>query len=197
MLERLDRVAEDFLAFCREFDSPLYDWQAEAFGEATRREAGRFVYPLAGVSAPRGNGKSVGAANVGGWRLVSGPPPQLVLSVALDLEGAKVVMEHARAMFRRHPALAAAVDVRADSLVVPSTGSRWLVRSRDHESSRGLHPDVVIYDECGWAKDDELFASLLSSQASVSDPFMLVVSTVGRLAHGPLWRIKMLAESAA
>ena len=41
---------------------------------------------------------------------------------------------------------------------------------------RGEHPDVVLYDEIGWARDDELFASLLASQASVADPLALVDS---------------------
>jgi phage terminase large subunit-like protein len=108
-----------------------------------------------------------------------------------------VILDHAKTILRRHPDLAEAVEFRADSILVPTTGSRWLVRSRDHESSRGLHPDLVLYDECGWARDDELFASLLASQASVPDPLMLVVSTVGRRQRGPLWQIKTLAEAAA
>ena len=52
----------------------------------------------------------------------------------------------------------------------------------------------MIYDEVGWAKDDELFASLLAGQASVADPLMLVISTVGRRQAGPLWTIKQLAD---
>ena len=188
-------VAESFPRFCDVFGITLYGWQAEAFGEATRREAGRFVYPLGGISVPRGNGKSYGSAAVGVWRLLCGPAPQLVLSLALDYDGAKVILDHAKAMLRGRPALEGTVAVRADSIVVPSTGSRWLVRSRDHESSRGLHPDVVLYDEIGWARDNELFASALAAQASVADPLMLVTSTVGRRKSGPLWTIKTLAES--
>jgi hypothetical protein len=55
----------------------------------------------------------------------------------------------------------------------------------------------VLYDEAGWARDDELFASLLAAQASVADPLFLVTSTVGRRQAGPLWTIKELAESRA
>jgi phage terminase large subunit-like protein len=190
----LAALAENFLAFCDWCGLALYGWQQEAFGGATRREAGRFVHPLGGISAPRGNGKSLGQAAVGTWRLVCGPPPQLVLSCALDFEGARVMLEHAKTIARRHPALEAALEMRADSILVPSTGSRWLVRSREHTASRGLHPDVVLYDEVGWVRDDELFSSLLAGQASVSDPLMLVVSTVGRRKTGPLWTIKQLAE---
>jgi hypothetical protein len=42
-----------------------------------------------------------------------------------------------------------------------------------------------------------LFASLLAGQASCLDPLMLVVSTVGRRAQGPLWRIQELAKAQA
>src|SRR5262249_49016035 len=64
-------------------------------------------------------------------------------------------------------------------------------------ASRGRHPDLVLYDEAGWSRDDELFSSLLAGQASVNDPLMLVTSTVGRRQSGPLWRIKELSESGA
>jgi phage terminase large subunit-like protein len=132
---------------------------------------------------------------VGAWRLVTAPPPCLILSEALDYEGGRIVQDHAKALLRGHPALEASVQFFADEIRVPSTGSRWIIRSRDHQSSRGLHPDLVIYDEVGWARDDELFASLLAAQASCRDPLMLVVSTVGRRKAGPLWRIKDLAEA--
>lgn len=193
----LQQVSEAFLFFCDTFSIPLFDWQREAFGNATRREAGTFLYPLGGISVPRGNGKSWGAAAVGCWRLIFGPPPQDILSVALDLDGAKVVMAHAEKILRSHPVLEGLAEFKADTIVIPSTGSTWRVKSRDHTSSRGLHPQVVVYDECGWAKDDELFSSLCASQASVADPLFLVVSTVGRRKVGPLWTIKSLAEGAA
>ena len=81
-----------------------------------------------------------------------------------------------------------------DGFVIPATGSRWIIRSREHTSSRGEHPDLTLYDEIGWAADDELFSSLLAAQASVPDPLMLVTSTVGRRKSGPLWSVKDLGE---
>lgn len=188
------RVAEDFLFFCAQFSVPLFDWQKSAFGQATQRVDGEFLYPLGAISVPRGDGKSYGAAAVGSWRFVFGPPPQDILSVALDLDGAKIVMQHAQRILRSHPVLDALCEFKADSIAIPSTGSTWRVRSRDHTSSRGLHPDVILYDEVGWAKDDELFSSLCAAQASVKDPLFLVVSTVGRRKAGPLWAIRALAE---
>jgi phage terminase large subunit-like protein len=190
-------LAENFPAWCRAFHVSLFDWQQEAGGEAFRREHGRFVYRLAGVSTPRGDGKSDLAAKGGAWRLMTGPSPQLILSTALDFEGARIILDYGKRVLQSHPDLEAAVEVRADSIIVPSTGSRWLVRSREHTASRGLHPTLNLIDELGWVKDDELFASLLAAQASVLDPLTLVVSTVGRRQAGPLWQIKTLAEAGA
>jgi len=193
----LDLLREDFLAWCLAFNIVLYDWQHDAFGQACQRHDKAFQHRIAGISVPRGNGKSYAAASVGAWRLIVGSPPQLILSAALDYEGARVCLDLAKTILRGHPALHQAVEFRADEIRVPSTGSRWLIRSREHTASRGLHPDCVIYDEVGWARDDELFASLLAAQASCVDPIMLVVSTVGRRRAGPLWRIKELGEAAA
>ncbi len=187
--EQAELIRENFLAYCDYMNKPLYDWKREAFGEATRRENGKFVYRVAGISVPRGNGKSKGGAEVGEWALTRKPYAH-VLSVALDLEGTRVVMNYAREDFRHKRG----IDVMANAILIPSTGSRWTITSREHTASRGLHPDLIVYDECGWARDDELFASLLSAQASVEDPLMLLLSTVSRRKHGPLWTVKTLAE---
>jgi hypothetical protein len=189
-------IAEDFPMFCSVLGIALYPWQADAFGLALRREDGRFVHHLAGVSAPRGNGKSWSAALGALWRFRFGPPPQTILSVGLLVEGARIILDHARRLLRQHPVLAEGIEERADGFLLTSTGSRWIVRSREHESSRGEHPDLVTYDEIGWASDDELFSSLLAAQASVVDPLMLVVSTVGRRKSGPLWRVKEISEAS-
>jgi phage terminase large subunit-like protein len=195
-VEMARALSEDFLAWADHYALGLFPWQREAFGEATRREGGRFVHRLAGVSVPRGNGKSWAASAVGAWRLRFGPQPQLILSCALDYEGGRVSQDHGKRILRSHPELESGVEFLADEIRIPATGSRWLIRSRDHLSSRGLHPDLVLYDECGWARDDELFASLMASQTSVLDPLAVIVSTVGKRRSGPLWRIKELAEGA-
>lgn len=145
----------------------------------------------------RGTGKSWGSGGVGSWRLVFGPSGSLILSTALDYEGGRVVMTHAKTMPRARGLDKNLVDIRADELINTANGKRWIIRSRDHPASRGLHPDVVLYDEAGWARDDELFASLLASQASCPDPLFIVTFTVGRRKSGPLWTIKQMAKEQA
>ena len=182
-------ITEDFLTFCDGLGVELYPWQRQAFGEATRRENGRFRYRIAGISVPRGNGKSRGGSLVGEWGLIRTPGAH-VLSAALGLDGAQVVLDYARADFRDRQG----IEVKVNSITVPSTDSRWTITSREHTSARGLHPDLIIYDEVGWARDDDLFASLLAAQASVDDPLMLVISTIGRRRTSPLLTVKKLAE---
>ncbi len=187
--QQADVIREDFLAFCDHLGIKLYPWQQEAFGEATRREGGRFKYRVAGISVPRGNGKSLAGALVGEWGLIRKRGAH-VLSAALGLDGARVVLDYARADFRNRRG----IEVRANSILVPSTDGKWTVTSREHTSSRGEHPDIVVYDECGWARDDELFASLLAAQASVMDPLTVVISTMGKRRNSPLLTVKKLAE---
>jgi phage terminase large subunit-like protein len=194
MSDHLRQLGEDYLAWADHYGIPLFTWQRTAFGEATKREAGHFVHRLAGISVPRGDGKSYGAATVGAWVLQHHAQPVTILSEALDYEGARICLDHGRAVFKRHPDLRQGVEFLADEIRIPSTGSRWLIRSREHTASRGLHPNVILFDECGWHKDEELYSSLLAAQASVLDPLMLVVSTVGATKSGPLWRIKQLWE---
>ena len=195
-MKRLARaVLDSFTAFCAAFSISLYPHQAEDFGEATRRERGRFVHPISAISWPRGDGKTDGVSDVGLWRLLCGKPGTDIIGVALDADGAGVMLEHARRKVRSNPDLDAAIEIRANALIVPTTGSRWTIASREHTNTRGRHPDVVLYDEVGWARDDELFSSLLAGQASVHDPLMLLASTVGRRKSGPLWTVKDLSEA--
>ena len=190
MGNQLAAIREDFLLWCAHMGIRLFDWQKEDFGEATRRENGRFVHRLVGISVPRGDGKSERGSRVGAWG-VTRSKGALVLSTALTLDGAKVVLNHGRRFFRDR----SSAEVLTNEIRIPSIDSRWMIASREHTSSRGLHPDIVIYDEVGWANDDELFSSLLAAQASVDDPLMIVISTVGRRRAGPLWTIKTLAEA--
>jgi hypothetical protein len=183
-----------FLEFAKRFNLGLFQWQMEAFGEATRRAGDRFVHTLGGISAPRGDGKSYPAGGVVIWRVVAGRPHCDGVLSALDRDGAKVVLEHARTIIRRDPSLDEAIIVRSDGLYYPAADSRVTITSREHTATRGRHPDVVIMDEADWQGDLELFSSLLAAQASVVDPLSLVTSTVGRRAGGPLSKIRELAE---
>jgi hypothetical protein len=142
-------LSEDFLSFCDAFGIPLFPWQREAFGGATVRRDGRFIYPLGGISVPRGDGKSLGGATVGAWRLRLGPQPQDILSVALDYDGARVVLDHAKRILRSHPDLEEGLEFRADSIVNPETGGGpWHLRRADCPD----HGAAAVHV---WRRDDQ------------------------------------------
>jgi phage terminase large subunit-like protein len=188
------KLSLSFPEFCARFGVGLFPHQAEDFGEATARDGEQFRYRLVGISWPRGDGKSFAAAAVGAWVLACSREPVHVLSVALDIEGSRVILGHAKKLVRGHPTLDRAISIRADSLIRRDNNARWTIASREHEASRGQHPNLILYDETGWAKDDELFGSLLAAQASIEAPLMLITSTVGRTRTGPLWSTKILAD---
>ena len=187
--EQAVTIREDFLLWCDHLGIALFDWQRQAFGEALRREGGKFRYRIAAISVPRGNGKSKGGAICGAYVMTTRRKPH-VLSSALGIESAGVTMQYARDLFKTRRG----ARVLTNEIRVASNDARWTITSREHTSSRGLHPDLILYDEIGWAADDELFASLLAGQASVDDPLMLVISTVGKRRSGPLWQVKELAS---
>lgn len=196
MSATLIEARESLVAFCEWAGIPLLDWQREAFGAATERLGGRFRFRLAGLSISRGNGKTWAAAIVGLWRLVCGRPGTVIVSSALDSDGARLTLKHARRIIAASPKLEElGIEIFQSELRIARTGSYWRVVSRDHQSSRGIHADVLLMDEVGWLKDDELFSSLLAGQAPCPDPLAIVVSTVGRRQNGPLWQTKVLAES--
>src|SRR5438046_9593905 len=93
---------------------------------------------------PVGMGKSYAGAVVGLWRLLCGPRGHEIAPVALDYEGAKGVLAHAKALVRQHPVLAREVEPSANGLSVPGRHSRWTLVSSDHSSSSGQHPDVAL-----------------------------------------------------
>lgn len=65
-------LAEDLIAFCDAFRIGLFDWQREDFRRALKRDNGRFIYRIVGISVRRGYGKMHGTAASGVWRLISG-----------------------------------------------------------------------------------------------------------------------------
>ena len=201
---RLHSYGDDALAFLEDVGVGLWGWQRDILRDALQRRSGRFQRRFAVISLPRGNGKSYMAACVALWRLFCGPAGQDIVSVALDQDGARVIFGYGRELIERNPALRASASVFRDEIVVdtgrdadgiPRRQSRWTVEPREHTSTRGRHPTVVCYDEVGWARDEELFASLSAAQAPVADPLFLVVSTVGATRSGPLWNLKGQADA--
>ena len=200
---RLQVYQDDALAFLQDIGAGLWSWQQDILREALQRRSGRFLYRFVGISEPRGNGKSFKGACIGVWRLFTGPAGQDVISVALDEDGARITFGYATQLIERSPLLSPGARILRREIVLdtgrtadglPRPPSLWTVETREHTSTRGRHPTLILYDELGWTRDEELFAALSAAQAPVDDPLFVVTSTVGASRSGPLWELKRLAE---
>ena len=189
----------DPVLFVRAFDREPWPFQKDILHEvATRREDGKFAHRLACISMPRQNSKTTMSCWVALWRLYCDPEPQEIVSVALDREGARIILDDARRIIRNSDVLYSLLD--ADGLTrseirLAEDGGRWVIKSGDAVFSRGLRPSTVCYDELGWTADQgDLFNVLSAGQAAQPNPLIVVTSTVGPVQAGPLWEIFQAAE---
>jgi hypothetical protein len=191
--DALKAMQADPVAFITAFDQPPWEFQAQILRQvAERNEAGKFVHRIAVVSLPRQNGKSTLGAWLALWRLYCDPLEQEIVSVALDRDGARIILGDARRIVRNSNILYSLLDDNGltRSEIRLRDGGRWMIRSSDAVYSRGLRPSTVVYDELGWTSDaGELFQVLSAAQATQVNPLILVTSTVGPVKAGPLWEL--------
>ncbi len=193
-------MLDDPVVFVRAFDREPWDYQADILREVLERDSSAaFVKPSAVCSLPRQNGKTTLATWAGAWRFFVDPTlgDGVVLSVALDTEGARVAFGDARRLVQNSEVLSALVDPSwglTRSEIRLRDGRRWLIRSAEAIRSRGLRVGTLLYDELGWAVSADLFETLSAAMAAQPNPLMLAVSTVGPVQAGPLWDLFQAAE---
>ena len=161
----------------------LWQWQIDTLEKAL---SGR--YRVAGLSTPRQNGKSYMGAVAGAF-VATMRPGSLVVSVAQDADAARIILNYARKIFLGNDLLAAMLVDELKSEISLANGSRWIIKSSEAVSSRGLSPSLVVYDELGYARDRRLFDTLLAAQVAQEQPLLLAISTVGPRRSGPLFEI--------
>jgi phage terminase large subunit-like protein len=165
----------------------LAPWQRDEiirplFG--TLRPDGLRQYRTAFVSMPRRGGKSTLAAGIGLWLLVADDEPgAYVVSAAANREQARVVFDQAARMVEASPALSALVQVYRSELVIPSTGSRYKVLSRDSKVQHGMDLSGVVIDELHAHRDADLYRVLTSSTGSRRQPLTFVITTASSDVH--------------
>src|SRR5262245_9152717 len=165
----------------------LAPWQREEiirplFG--TLRLDGRRQYRQAFVSLPRRNGKSVLASGVALYLLVADDEPgALVVSAAANREQARVVFDQAAKMVEASPALSALCQVYRHEIVVPATGSRYKVLSRDSKVQHGMDVHGAVIDELHAHRDADLFRVLTTSTGSRREPVIFTITTASSDEH--------------
>lgn len=195
-VERFQVLANDPVAFVEVFDHGRkpFEHQSDAMRKVIERKPdGKFEKRIQVISWPRQNGKSITSAWLGVLLLFTVPGVKLILTVALDRESARIVFDAAKEMIEADEVLRSLVDPNwgiTRSEVRLKDGRRWVIKSADGRLSRGLSPDVVLFDELGWSQDDgDLFQVLQAGQAARPNPLTIVTSTVSPIKDGELWRL--------
>lgn len=198
----------DPVAFVRAFDREPWEFQALYMGRALAKgmqlsEEGRplrFDRRVVVISTPRQNGKSTLSAWIGLWRFFCDPSNDGdIVTVALDREGAQIILGDARRVIMGSEVLSSLIDSDyglTRSEIRLRDGRRWLIKSADAVYSRGLRPSTVLFDELGWSADDGALYNVLSAgMAAATNPLTVVTSTVGPIEAGPLWELFQAAEN--
>jgi phage terminase large subunit-like protein len=165
----------------------LAPWQREEilrpiFG--TLRKDGLRQYRSAFVSMPRRNGKSSLAAGIALYLLFADDEPgSYVVSAAANREQARVVFDVAAKMVEASPALSAMAQVYRGEIVIPSTGSRYKVLSRDSKVQHGMDLHGVVIDELHAHRDADLYRVLTTSTGSRRQPLTFVITTASSDVH--------------
>lgn len=176
----------------------LAPWQraeiiAPLFG--TIRKDGTRQYRTAYVTMPRRNGKSVLAAGVALYLLFADQEPgAYVVSAAANREQARVVFDQAAKMVEASPALSAMAQVYRSEIVIPSTGSRFKVLSRDSKVQHGMDLHGVVIDELHAHRDPELYRVLTTSTGSRRQPVTFVITTASSDEHSIAMEVHRYAE---
>jgi len=193
--EKTEALIRDPVLFVKAFDREPWDYQADILRQVTERnDAGKFVKRIAVVSLPRQNGKSSLSAWVGLWALYC-LDNQEILSIANDTDQASIIFRDAKRIIVRSGILYGLIDRITQSTIELKNGNRWLVKSSDSVSSRGLRPSIICYDELGFAASPDLFQVLSAGQAARANPLTVVTSTVCGIQSGPLWNLFELARA--
>ncbi|HLK42422.1 MAG TPA: terminase TerL endonuclease subunit, partial [Thermoleophilia bacterium] len=170
----------------------LEGWQKAFLRELSRRDKqGRRVYRLGLLSLPRGSGKTILAAGVALYELVSREDEPDILIAAGSKEQARICFDFCRGMVEQGP-LTEWVTVKSGSLICRATGGRIRVISSQGALQHGLNPSLVILDEL-WnfttKPQIELYTAATTSLHKRPDAYLLVISTAGPSQYSLLGRI--------
>src|SRR5262245_49456218 len=161
----------------------------------TLRDDGLRRYRSAFVTMPRRNGKSVLAASIALYLLFADDEPgSYVVSAAANREQARVVFDAAARMVEAAPALSAMGQVYRGEIVIPSTGSRYKVLSRDSKVQHGMDLHGVVIDELHAHRDADLYRVLTSSTGSRRQPLTFVITTATSDEHSIATEVFHYAE---
>jgi phage terminase large subunit-like protein len=180
---------------------PFYlpDWQANivrAIYGWRREKDGRRRYTRVYIEVPRGNAKSTFVAGLGIKGLIGdGAASPQVIGAATDRDQAGIVYSIAARMVRANPKLLRRLQ--------PLDASKRLLRKKhdgwyraipaDAPGAHGFHPTLALFDELHAQPNRELYDVLSTSQGTVADPLMAMITTAGFDKHSICYEVHQTA----
>jgi len=167
----------------------LEGWEREFWWEALELDpaTGLRVYREVGLGIPTKNGKSTQASAGGMYGLVAdGEAEPEVYVGAASQKQAGIVLNQARSMGLRSPALARLVSVQAHRIVCPRNNGIMRALASDGGLQHGLNPSWNVIDEIHAHKDDGLYTALTKSGAAREQTLTHWITTAGPDEEGLL-----------
>lgn len=167
----------------------LEPWQAFIFCVVfgwVQKSSGLRRFRKVYIEVPRKNGKSVIAAGIGNYMLVADKEKGAEVYCGASTEvQAWEVFRPAKLMMDQSPGLKASfgVDVNAKSMIVLSTGSRFVpVIGKPGD---GASPSCAIVDEYHEHDTPDLHDTMYTGMGAREQPLMLIITTAGTNLAGP------------
>lgn len=150
-----------------------------------RVDSGLRRFRTAFVQVPRKNGKTILAAVVLLYlAFFDGEPGAEGYSVAMKREQAKLVFNDAKQLVVSS-GLRARLDVRVANMNKVDTSSKVEPLGSDHDSTDGLNPNVVIFDEFHAMTDRGMLDVMETATGARRQPLMFEITTFGNAPVSP------------
>lgn len=204
LLERFREM--DRMAFRRDFlilkdGKPLRDalepWQIDNILTPldARTAEGMPTYRLLYIELPRGHAKTTIAAAEALTELATSDPFRRVYAFAVDEKQADLLRDAAAGFVKRNAHLSEVFKVERRRIVVPENDSYLEVMSADDASAYGLTPDLVVFDEIGKLRNNELWFAADTSISKQPHARILCISSPGSRRSLIAWGIREAART--
>lgn len=170
-------------------DFAQWGWQEQVLSELFMTMDGdKRMFTGAVITTPRQQGKSLILQCLGAYMLIAGGTDLNIYSIACDRDQAALVPERAKKAIRMNPRLSSIVKITRNEISCPTNGNKWTILTSDKASAPGITADVLLWDELAMLPEHSwnLFYLLLPTMSARSSPLMVIASTVGESADGPL-----------
>lgn len=167
------------------FYTTLFGWRNARSGHRRFNRAYREI--------PRGTGKSFEAAGVGNYcAFADGEQGAEVYSAATTRDQAKLVWQPARMMLKKRSELADAISVQvnANDLYQPATGSVFRPLSSDHDTLDGLNIYCAVIDELHAHPTRGLYDVLETAISKRDQALLLIITTAGSDRTGICYELR-------